>query len=403
MFTRIAKQKVIRQVLGVLNNQFKSWEYDRYSKKLVVGSTVILFLEAILEKRKSVKNIAEHLKSNRWMQRWVGLETIHESSLNRKLNKLPTAVLRDTYVELLAQLKRDFPQKELHPTLGPMAAVDSTSITLGKIRGEWAYQQKGKTAVKQHTRLELGGENRMLPTAVVCSTAVVADLDSEVLAHLVAEETVTYLMDRGYINYGQFLDWDRCGIPFVARIKSNSKVRVLRSRPVSADFIEKDEDVELTDPTTGKTGIFRLVTYRFIDEKGNLHRIRALTNRHDVSDAAIAQAYRYRWQVEVFFKRMKQKLNLSKCYCAKPVAMWNQIYLNLIAYVLCEYCRLKVAPEQEFEEVMDKLKLYLMRPWEYFIQNLHPTRQRTSKGRRKKGGRPRIHPKIYKANRLLYY
>jgi hypothetical protein len=394
---------VLRQVLGHLNLYARGLWSDRYAKKLFVGNTVLLFLEAILTKRTSVEDIADHLPSSPWLQKWTGLVSIHASSLNRKLKDLPTDVLRQTYLDVVEQLALAFGLPNPLKHFGALAAVDATRITLGKKRGEWAYHQKGQNAVKVHTCLNLTSEQSAVPTATVLSTAAVADLDHEVMDHLVGEEGVTYLLDRGYIDYGQFLNWNRHGISFVARMKANSKVRVLREREKVSLPIQRDMEVELTEPHTGEVGRFRLVEYTFQDDKGKTHRVRALTNRWDLSSADVAQLYRYRWKVELFFKFMKQRLHLKKVYSAKRQAVWNQIYLNLIAYLLCEWCRQCVAPEQKIGRVMAKMKHYLARPWKDFLHALHPDRRRTSKGRRKKGGRPRIHPKRLKSQRLLYY
>ncbi|WP_317890264.1 IS4 family transposase [Paenibacillus sabuli] len=391
-------------MLGVMDPTAQDVVSDRYGKKLFLGKTAILFLEAILAKRKNVAEIAEHLRSNSWLQRWIELESIDQSSLNRRLNRLPTETLRDAYENLVEQLAKDFRFPDAVRSLGRVIAVDSTSITIGRSRGAWAYQQTNKNAVKMHTCLRLGENKSDLPTATVLSTATVPDLDQEVLEHLVGEKGTTHLLDRGYIRYEQFLTWNQQGIFFVARLKAGNQLKVLQQHPVAAGHgIERDEEVEVKHPKTGETERFRLVTYTFKDEKGKSHRVRALTNRWDLAASEVAQAYRYRWRIEVFFKQMKQRLHLDHIYSAKPRAVWNQIYLNLIAYVLCEYARKHTAPHQSFGRMMATFNLYRMKPWDDFVQALHPEGLRTSKGRRKKGGRPRIHPKRHPKRRLLFY
>ncbi|MCC3377686.1 hypothetical protein LKX83_32065, partial [Cohnella sp. REN36] len=123
----------------------------------------LLFLEGILQQRRSVNSIAYHLSSTPWMQKWVGLSSIDGSALNRRLNSLPTDVLKQTYTDLVSQLARAFGCPRPLKHLGALAAVDSTSITLGKVRGEWAYQQRGKNAVKLHVRLDLTSEVGAIP------------------------------------------------------------------------------------------------------------------------------------------------------------------------------------------------------------------------------------------------
>ncbi|MDG0808066.1 transposase [Cohnella rhizosphaerae] len=116
-----------------------------------------------------------------------------------------------------------------------------------------------------------------------------------------------------------------------------------------------------------------------------MHRVRALTNRFDVSAEDIAQMYRYRWKVELFFKFMKQQLRLKKLYSTKEQAVWNQIYLNLIAYLLVELWRQGHAPTMDRGEFITLLRAYLRKPMEALLAVLHRPKERTSRGRRKKG------------------
>lgn len=402
METIVRNTRVVRQVLGMLPRLAERRQSDAFAKKLYAWNTALLYLEGILQKRNSTKAIAQHLKSTPWMQKWTGISSIHDSALNRRLNQLPTDYCRQMYETGLEQERRLF--KRLRPMnhLGPLSALDSSSLTLGKKRGEWAYTQRGRNAVKMHTCLDLTEEHSGVPHRVVLSTACVADLDAEVTEHLMVNKEATYLMDRGYIDYGQYLKWNREGIRFVARLKANSRVNVIRQQPVTSSSIEKDEEVELTDPDTGETGTFRLVTYTFVDKKGKKHRVRALTNRWDVSAAEVAQMYRYRWKIEIFFKFMKQGLQLKKIYSAKEKAVWNQIYLNLLAYLLVEIWRKTYAATMERGEAMTMLRVYLEQPVEALLAELQRKKERTSRGRRKKGGRPRIHPKKLNPQRILY-
>jgi hypothetical protein len=383
----------------------REWINDRYAKKLGFGNTVALFLEAMIHKRKSLESITDHLKSSTWLQQWLELESIHPSSLNRKLALLPTESLRDIYQELAARTLALLGGPRGIQHYGPLAAVDSSTLRIGKVRGTWAHQQAGQNAVKMHTCLYLTGEPSACPAATVLSTAVVADLDEEVVGHLVTDPAYTYLLDRGYIYYKQFLAWNRTGISFAARLKANSQVRIVDKRAGHSHPILLDAEVELVDPATRETGRFRMVEYTYTDEKGRNHRVRVLTNRFDLAAADIADIYRYRWKVELFFKFMKQQLHLKKVFSSKPEAVWNQIYLNLVAYLLCEWHRLTYVPEQTVSELIGKLKHFAHAPWLDFLKVLRPVRLRTSQGRRKKAklGRPRKYPKKPTGQHLVYY
>lgn len=406
MLYKLAEKGMLCQVTEWLDAKSRLLLGDRYAKKLGWGSTTFLYLEAILSRRPGVLNIADSLLRTPCIQEWTGISSIHCSSLNRKLSRLPPELMRELYQSRLKLLleKEGPPLPKRLKKLGPLAAVDSSSLTLGALRGEWGFQQTGKNAVKIHTCLHLTGESSAIPAASVLSTATVADLDSEVLKQLVFEKGLTYLLDRGYLHYAQFLEWNRTGILFVARLKQSSKVRIIRTRKVTKAGLERDADVEIQSPDTGETGRFRLVEYRYTDKKGKSHRVRVLTNRWDVTAAETAELYRYRWKVELFFKFMKSNVHLKKIYSsATPEAVWNQIYLNLIVYVFCEQLRLQHAPDERAGRFLAVFRLYLMGEWTDFLEHLTRAKTRSSKGRRKKGGRPRIHPKRLKKKRLLFY
>lgn len=401
MLPIVSNRSVIRQVLGNFK-QTCFWLNDRFAKKLGVWNTALLYLEGILRRRGSVKEIAQSLKSSPHLQKLAAIQSIDPSALNRRLDDLPTDVLKQTYLELMNHHMKQRGLPRSLKRLGPLAAVDSTTLTLGRKRGEWAYRQQGQNAVKMHICLDLADEWEGVPSRVVLSTATVADLDKEVTEALLQAGERTYLLDRGYLDYSQYIAWARGGTLFVARIKANSKVRVLEKRPVDASFVQRDAIVELTDPQTGDVERLRLVEYSYKDDKGRTKQIRVLTNRFDVCASDVAQMYRYRWKVELFFKFMKQRLTLSHMYSAKQSAVWNQIYLNLIAYLLLDMWRLHVAPASKRGEWISLLRAYWERPWLALLRELQKPKQKTSRGRRKKGGRPRKHPKRLSAQRIVY-
>ena len=404
MTTSISKMVTFRQLCSAFHVKAQAFWSDRYAKKLWVGNTAALFLEGIVQQR-TLGEIADHLNRAQWLQKWLGIDSIHPSSLYRKLNSMPTEALRDLYLHLVKEVAALHERKPLRlgKRLGTLAAIDSTTITLGCTGPQWAYHQNGHYAVKVHTCLKLTGDTRAYPHRSVLSTAHVADLDAQVLQHLVHEQVVTYLFDRGYIHYHQFIEWTRKDLRFVARIKASNKPQVIRRRTDFLHPIAVDADVKVRDPKTGETATLRLVEYDYLDRKGRTHRIRVLTNRWDWTAAEVAQAYKYRWKIEQFFKCMKQHLHVKHPYSTKPQGVWNVVYLNLIAYLLMEGIRQQEAPHLRIGQVCIKFRHYAEEGWDVFQRALHPVRQRTSKGRRKKGGRPRKHPPKGKPLRLIFW
>ncbi|WP_189021116.1 IS4 family transposase, partial [Paenibacillus marchantiophytorum] len=188
------------------------------------------------------------------------------------------------------------------------------------------------------TLFHVADETSACPQCIVASTASVADQDKEVIETLVRDKSLTYVFDRGYINYHYYVQWALHMTLFVARIKANNKLPALsEKRQVASNSpVTLDQDVLCTDPQTGEKARLRLVEYMCQDKKGKLIRIRVVTNRFDLTAEEISEIYRHRWKIEMLFKWMKQHVNLKKLYNNKPRAVWNQIYLSLIAYALCE-------------------------------------------------------------------
>lgn len=392
-----------RQLLSAFLELAEEVEDRRYVKKLTFKAITVLFLDAILNRRKTLGEIAGHLASRPWLQRWLGLEGIDPSCLPRALGKLFTGDLAAIYKALAYRVAEKVGKAPRLHHYGPVAAVDSSILPIGKKRGKWAFVQKGKNQAKMHTALYLTGEDTAYPGRVALSTGIVADVDAEVLAQLVVDPAYTYLFDRGYINYALFSQWIQAGIRFVVRLKSNSKVSILEKRPVAAPLL-LDADVEVEVPDTGEALHLRLVEYTFTDQKGKRHRVRALTNRFDLPASDIAALYRYRWKVELFFKAMKSQLNLKKLYDSEnDAAVWNLIFLHAIAYLLVELERLSHAPGESFGEWLAAIRPYLDILWAEFLAILHKPPSRTSKGRqiKPKRGRPRIHEEQLKGKRIL--
>ncbi|QHT59424.1 hypothetical protein GXP70_05190 [Paenibacillus lycopersici] len=130
------------------------------------------------------------------MQRWLGLSSIRASSLHRKLERLPTESLQELCHQAAKKLATMYCDASLQ-SLGRLAAVDSSMVTLGSKRAEWPYVSKDFHAIKLRLSLGLVNETTSYPLRTVLSTAVVSDNDDEVLAALVEPSDVTCDFDRG--------------------------------------------------------------------------------------------------------------------------------------------------------------------------------------------------------------
>lgn len=208
-------------------------------------------------------------------------------------------------------------------------ALDSTTIDLCLSLFPWAQFRKRKSAIKLHTLLDLRGS---IPSFIDITTGRIHDVN--ILDWLVLEPGSFYIMDRGYIDYGRLYQFQQHAAFFVIRAKSNLKFKRLYSQPVdkstglkcdqigrltgfysAKDYPEKIRRVKLFDTETQRTFVY-------------------LTNNMTVSAWIIAQVFKYRWNIEVFFKWIKQHLRIKTFYGTSENAVKTQIWCAISVYVL---------------------------------------------------------------------
>ncbi|MBW8352184.1 IS4 family transposase [Bacillus sp. IITD106] len=395
----LPESTVVENCLRQLNlENYRHPFLDHCAKKLLSGKAILMFVEAFLHQRLSLWEMEENLKSKEALQKLIDLEGIHASTLYRKLEKLPTNLLQEQAVCLFDQIDSYYRGRHNIADIGPLSVVDSSEIILPRKAGEWAYCSQDKNGVKIHLCLAVLNEDINYPKGIIASTSAVSD--QEIAIHLVVDKDATYVFDRGYINYFRYWQWLQDDMKFVARIKKGSKTQILEEREVDPNSrIIRDADVMIRDNKNDRSFVLRLVEYR--DEENRIYRV--VTSRWDLSPEQIADIYRQRWKIELFFKWIKQHIKLIRLFSHKPEAVWNQLWLAMIAYAICEMIKIQTGTNKTVWQLLQFLRQYWFDTWDRFLKALHRKPSRTSKGRRKKGkpGRPRKHPKKLKPVKLI--
>ena len=208
-------------------------------------------------------------------------------------------------------------------------ALDSTTIDLCLSLFPWALFRTTKSAVKMHTLLDLRGN---IPSFIHISDGKLGDVN--VLDVLVLEAGAIYVMDRGYLDFARLYAMHQAQAFFVTRAKSNTQLRRVYSAVVDRSTgIVCDQTVVLTGTTSGKDYPAHLRRIRFKDAKTGKTLV-FLTNNFTVSAATICALYKARWQVELFFKWIKQHLRIKKFYGNSENAVKSQIWIAVSVYVL---------------------------------------------------------------------
>jgi hypothetical protein len=208
-------------------------------------------------------------------------------------------------------------------------ALDASTIDLCLSLFPWAKFRKTKSAVKLHTLLDLRGN---IPTLVIITDGKVHDVN--ILDQLVVEAGALYIMDRAYLDFARLYRMHQSLSFFVIRAKKNFDCRRIYSLPVDKSTgLQCDQVVMLNGYHAHKGYPEKLRRIRYFDAENN-KRLVFLTNNFDLPALSITQLYRCRWQVELFFKWIKQHLRIKKFYGTSANAVKTQIWIAISVYVL---------------------------------------------------------------------
>jgi len=216
----------------------------------------------------------------------------------------------------------------------PIHVVDTTVMELVANCIDWAKHRRRKAAAKTHMRLNL---QSLLPSFVIVDTAGQHDNKRarELCAGVKGGEIV--LFDKGYVDFAHMKDLDQRGVFFVTRAKENMDYQVVQKMPQSKDEkILKDEVIVLNNPNQEAPELMRRVV-AMVEIDGQEREMTFLTNNLQWSPRSVADLYRCRWQIEVFFKQIKQTLQLADFLGHSANAVRWQVWTALLVYVLLRY------------------------------------------------------------------
>ena len=349
---------------------------DKYVKKLEATKLIQIMSYAILYELDSLREISLRLTDNQISQ-IIELSSISHSQISRRFKCLMPEMLDYLFKEATLQLNRETDFHQFNNRLGRLQIIDSTTISLCLSKSPWAVFRKTKSGVKVHLRLKFCDEITA-PGQIVITPAKVADRRE--LDNLVVEDPdALHVFDRGYIDYKKFDQFCDEGIRFVTRLKDNAIVEIVSTKFVSTGPILRECLVYLGEGNRKMKHLLRLI--EVLDDQGRL--IRILTNDMLTSTENISEIYRKRWQIELFFKWVKQHLTIKHLFGTSQRAVETQIYLVFIIFCLLQLLRLKTNFKKSLLDLTRILKICLFKTFTDFIKMLHRNPIRTSKGRRR--------------------
>jgi hypothetical protein len=233
-------------------------------------------------------------------------------------------------------------------------ALDTTTIDLSLKVVPWAHFRRTKAAVKMHTQIDLRGN---IPSFIHVSDGKMHEVN--VLDLITPEPGSFTIMDRGFLDFARLYRLTQAGAFFVIRPKSNTLFKRVYSRPVDKTAgLRCDQTVRLTGIKSSDDYPQYLRYVVFYDEKTD-KRLGFFTNNFELPALVIAQLYKCRWQVELFFKWIKQNLRIKKFFGENENAVKTQIWIAISVYVLVAIVKKRLGVEASLYTILQILSLTL--------------------------------------------
>jgi hypothetical protein len=338
---------------SILLREVERLHLDAYAKKLFTSIWLTLMVYAQTHQVASLTDLSLHLREQPELQQEIGLSSISTSQLSRKLRAVNPDVLQRLFSEVTTSVLASFRPSLTIEKKKRLCIVDASTIAMCLTTYPWAEFRSTKAGVKLHQRVVFTGE-ATIPDKAVLTYARPSD-KSQMDALVEIDPNALYVFDRGYIDYRKFDEYCESEVRFTTRLKHNACIReVEEERPVDPTSpVQRDAIIWLgQSPGYWMRAKLRLVEVREDDGK----TIQILTNDVEMDAQEIGNLYRKRWQIELFFKWIKQHLVVKRFYGTSKWAVFNQLWLALITYGLLVKLGQRVGYHQRMLEVYKRIR-----------------------------------------------
>ena len=287
-----------------------------------------------ITQKDSLRDIETGLSAHAAQWYHLGLSGIHKSTLSDANAKRDYQIFEGLFYHLLTRCKNLTPRHKFR-FKNPLYTIDATTIDLCLTVFPWARFRTTKGAIKMHCLYDHAGA---LPTFLTVTDGkkhdvrVVKDNSFPLLPDSIVS------VDKAYIDYKWLNSLDEQGVWFVTRAKTNIDYAVVGQHPISNKKVLSDERISLQGPLTKTKYPKELRLIRYYDE-GRKKRLTFLTNNFKLAAITIAQIYKSRWQIELFFKWIKQNLKIKSFLGTSKNAVLTQIWVAMCYYLLLTYIK----------------------------------------------------------------
>lgn len=311
------------------------YQANRYTKHFTAWGQLVVNLYAQASNKKSLRDTETGFRVHQGCWYHLGLENVARSTISYANANRNSALYEDTFYDLLGRC-RDVTPKHRFKFKNPLAALDATVIDLCLSMYPWAKFRKTKGALKIHSLLDYRGT---IPSFLVITDAKQHEVKVAKESSLPLSSDSILAVDKAYIDFQWLYGLFTRGVYFVTRAKDNMKYQVVgQHKEIKNKAVLSDEIIRLVGPLTSKKypEDLRLVTY--YDEKEN-KILEFITNNFHLAAATIAAIYKARWEIEIFFRWIKQNLKIKTFLGTSRNAVLTQIWTAMIYYLLLAYIK----------------------------------------------------------------
>lgn len=339
----------------IFDKLVRKYDGNKYIKHFTCWNQLLCMVFGQLTNRDSLRDllVAIHAHSGKSYHLGFGknitLSNLAKANLNRN-----SKIFEEFAYHLIAAARKDRSNDDFQ-VKGQVYAFDSTTIDLCLSVFWWARFRKNKGGIKLHTLLDV---NTQIPAFVHITPAAVHDMNA--MDYLLYEAGAYYVLDRGYVDYSRLYRITEHSAFFVVRAKSNLRFNRMYSRKLNkTSGVRCDQIGKLSGFYVSKDYPDKLRKIKFYDQETD-RTFFFLTNNFELSAEQVAFLYKKRWEIELFFKWIKQHLKVKAFWGTSENAVRIQIYSAIIAYCLVAIVGAKLKAERSTYEILQVLGISLL-------------------------------------------
>lgn len=312
----------------------EQYQGDRYVKTFTTWQQFMAILYSQITQKDSLRDIVTGLSAHasRWYH--LGLSGICKSTLSDANAKRDYRMYEGLFYHLLARCKTLTPKHKFR-FKNPLYTIDASTIDLCLSVFPWAKFRTTKGAIKLHCLYDHSGA---LPTFLTVTDGKKHDVRAVKDDTFPLSPDSIVSVDKAYIDYKWLNSLDEQGVWFVTRAKTNIDYAVVGQHPISSKRVLSDERISLQGPLTKSKYSKELRLIKYYDEERQ-KTLTFLTNNSKLAATTIAQIYKSRWQIELFFKWIKQNLKIKSFLGTSKNAVLTQIWVAMCYYLLLTYIK----------------------------------------------------------------